>query len=96
MMTDEAKVDRRKSPEFREAARARALAQWTPEARAAQSALTRERMRSPAVRQRIKQEVVDRRERQLVMLRAAWKQADKQTRSDFLVEIATIIAEATP
>jgi hypothetical protein len=52
-MTDEAKPDRRKSTEFREACRVRAQAQWTPAARAAQGALTREKLKSPVIRERI-------------------------------------------
>jgi hypothetical protein len=45
--------DIRKTEAFREAARARMIAHWTPEARAAQSILIQEKMREPGVSQRI-------------------------------------------
>jgi hypothetical protein len=50
---DRTKKDGRKTEQFREAARYRALAQWTPEAKARHSRLTREKMESAAVRERI-------------------------------------------
>jgi hypothetical protein len=132
-MTGEAKADRRKSPEFREECRARAQAQWTPAARTAQSALAREKLKSPVVRQRISErtktaladpdvhqrhvnglrtamaraDVRERisvgtktgiarwRERQLVMLRDAWRKAGKQARLAFLAEIAAAVAKVS-
>ncbi|MDR3485255.1 MAG: hypothetical protein P4M05_10125 [Bradyrhizobium sp.] len=48
-----AKIDGRKTEEFREAARARADVQWTAEARAAQSELIRQKLKPAAVRERI-------------------------------------------
>jgi len=47
------KIDGRKTDAFRQAARTRALAQWTPAARQAQSELTRAKMTAPAVRRKI-------------------------------------------
>jgi hypothetical protein len=47
------KIDKRRTPEFREAARARAAAQWTPSACEAQSELIRAKMAAPTVRQKI-------------------------------------------
>jgi hypothetical protein len=46
-------IDNRKTEAFREAARARAALQWTPDARSAQSDLTREKMKAPGVSERI-------------------------------------------
>jgi hypothetical protein len=87
-----AKIDGRKTEAFREAARDRARRQWTFEARATQSVLTREKLKSPSVRERIsaatKEGMVRRRERQLATLRETWRKADKRTRVKFLVEIA--------
>lgn len=48
-----AKVDKRRSPDFVEAARQRARSQWTPAACEAQSDLTRAKMAMPIVRQKI-------------------------------------------
>jgi hypothetical protein len=42
------------TPEARAVARAKALARWTPEARAAHAELMLERMKSPEVRERIR------------------------------------------
>jgi hypothetical protein len=47
------RIDLRKTEAFREAARARAALQWTPAARAAQGELTRQKMKSPGVSERI-------------------------------------------
>jgi hypothetical protein len=46
-------TDKRKTEAFREAARLRARLQWTPDARAAQAELTREKMKAPGVSARI-------------------------------------------
>ncbi len=48
-----AKIDGRKTEAFREAARLRAVAQWTAAARASQSELIKQKMKAPAVRTRI-------------------------------------------
>jgi len=48
-----AKVDGRKTDEARQAARARAALQWTPDARRRQGDLTRQKLSPPAVRERI-------------------------------------------
>jgi hypothetical protein len=94
-MTDPSKPDRRKSEEFRDAQGARAKAQWTPEARAAQSRLTREKMQAKEVRLRISDQIraaaVRARETRLARLRDAWRRADKATRAVILAEVAAAI-----
>jgi hypothetical protein len=47
------RIDKRKTEAFREAARARAVLQWTPAARAAHGDLTREKMKAPGVSAKI-------------------------------------------
>jgi hypothetical protein len=77
--------------EGRSTARSRASAQWTPEARAVQSALTRERMNSPTVRRKVAEGTraahSARRAWALAALRAAWALTDKRTRAVFLTEV---------
>jgi hypothetical protein len=66
---------RHQEPEFREAARARAAAQWTPDARAAHGTLTREKM----ARWR-EQRLSD-------LLIEAWRKSDNAVRAQFRVLI---------
>lgn len=74
----------------REEARARAAAQWTPEARAQQSELTRRKMNAPEVRERITAgtKIASERALQIEVLRMAWERAEKSVRVKFLAEIA--------
>jgi len=75
-------MDGRKTDEARRAARARASAQWTPEARAAQGRLTRQKMKPASVRERISDRTraaladPDVRSRQLAGLRDAMARPD--------------------
>jgi hypothetical protein len=85
----EEQTPKRRSAAFREAARARARAQWTPEARAAQSELTRERMRSPSVREKIRLGMQESRAEQLQNLVLAWRRASAGVRERFVVELLT-------
>jgi hypothetical protein len=78
--------DRRKSVAFREAARKRARAQWTPEAREAHAELTRKRMATEEVRQRILDGMGH--GFALRVLREAWCRAPKAARDRFLLWIA--------
>ena len=84
-----AKIDVRKSASFREAARSRAIEQWTPEARAKQSELTREKMRAPGVRELIAANTKLATERvfQIRLLHMAWQRADAEVRAQFLADI---------
>lgn len=84
-------IDFRKTEAFREAARARARAQWTPEARAAHSEL----MRSPGVRERniAGTKIGKERGAQLDALQASWRCADKSVRLQFLAEVTRSCGE---
>ena len=86
-----AQIDGRKTEAFREAARARALAQWTPAARAAHSEL----MQSPGVRERniAGTKLAKERATQLDTLRAAWRPAHESVRLQFLAEITRSCGE---
>jgi hypothetical protein len=80
------KIDGRKTSEFREAARIRALARWTPEARAAQSVLTREKLKPAAMRERISNQTraamanPTTKARQVAGIRAAMSRPDVRAR----------------
>jgi pantoate kinase len=79
-----AKIDGRKTEEFREAARARARAQWTPHARAAHAEL----MRSPEVLERMLAGTKFAKEcaLQLRTLHEAWRASHESVRLQFLAE----------
>jgi len=86
-----AQIDGRKTEVFREAARARARAQWTPAARVAQSELTRQKMKAPGVRERIVAGTTQAKKRALELgaLRTAWRCAEENVRLQFLAEITS-------
>jgi hypothetical protein len=72
----------------REKARIRGLLQYaTPESRAAHGELTRQRMNSPEVRQRVQEALATTHAPQLVVLREAWRNASSDIRKKFLSEI---------
>ncbi|MGO9685598.1 MAG: hypothetical protein ACLPTZ_24005 [Beijerinckiaceae bacterium] len=83
--TAAAKVDVRKTEAFREAARDRARAQWTPQARAAHSEL----MRSPEVRERsvAGTKLAKEQATQLDALQTAWRRAHESMRLQFFAGI---------
>jgi hypothetical protein len=84
-MNDAPKTDRRKTEQFREAARERARAQWaSPETRARHGVLTRERMASPTVRD------------ELAALRLAWKTARLEAKKIFVLEILSANKVSVP
>jgi hypothetical protein len=76
-----------KTAAFREAARARARAQWTPEARATQSKLTRKKMQSPIVREKIRLGLQASRAEQLRDLVGASRRASPGVRERFIVTL---------
>jgi hypothetical protein len=82
----EEKTHKCKTPAFREQARARARAQWTPEARESHSALIREKMLSPIVRENIRVGMQERRAQQLRNLVLAWRRASQSVRERFVAK----------
>jgi hypothetical protein len=76
----------------RERARLRGLIQFaTPEARAAHGELTRQKMNSLSVRQRVQDGLARANAPQLIVLREAWRNAPAEIRKRFLSEIASVV-----
>jgi hypothetical protein len=76
----------------RERARLRGLLQFaTPEARAAHGELTRQKMNSLSVRQRVQDGLARANAPQLVVLREAWRNAPAEIRKRFLTEIVSVV-----
>lgn len=81
------KIDKRRTPEFAEKARARERARWTPELRAEHGRLTREKMQAPGVKDRIRESMQRRAAAELDALRLAWRAASKGARARFLADL---------
>jgi len=79
----------------RDAARSRARAQYgTPEARSTHGELTRQKMGSQEVRERIRAGMARAADREIAALLAAWQRASKRAREQFLMQVAFIAPRA--